>query len=240
MHKMMVIGTVAVAGLGAYAYSQFEAGVAPQESAAAGMIRPAVAAAATPMRVEPAGPAALYQLAAEVAADEKILGQPDAPVTIIEYSSLTCPHCAAFHEETLPTLKETYIETGKVRLIIRDFPFDRFGLQAAMTAHCLPENQYFGFVDLLFEKQSVWSRASDPLASIQQIARFAGMTEQAFQDCLNDEALMDRILQRRQDGAKQFEIGSTPTFLINGKKLVGNQPLDTFKDMIEAALAESS
>ena len=120
---------------------------------------------------------------------EQILGDPDAPVTLIEYASLTCPHCAQFHTEVLPDLKERYIATGKVRLIYRDFPLDERALMAAALAHCAGPDRYFGFLDVLFETQSSWARAEDYLGALKKLGKLGGMSDEQMDQCLADDEL---------------------------------------------------
>lgn len=149
---------------------------------------------------------------------ERILGDPAAPVTIIEYASLTCPHCAAFHRETLPVLKERYIDTGKARLVFRDFPLDRAALAAAALAHCAGDARYFKFLDAMFANQQSWARASDPVAALRQLTRLGGLSDAEAEACLADQGLQDAILQTRLDGEREFGVNSTPTILVNGEK----------------------
>lgn len=173
---------------------------------------------------------------------DRVLGDPDAPVTIIEYSSLTCPHCAAFHRETLPVFKERYIDTGQVKLIYRDFPFDAVALRAAMLARCANPDRYFGVLDVLFKSQERWSRAEDPVKALAQIGRLAGVGEEEFQACMSNEALMDGVLNLRLEGERTYSISSTPTFIItsNGRteRVVGAQPIDAFAQVIDPMLPQ--
>ena len=161
--------------------------------------------------------------AAEVPVTEKdrILGDPDAPITIIEYSSLTCPHCARFHKDTLPTVKKDWIVPGKARLVYRNFPLDGLALRAAAVASCVEGDAYFSFLDALFRGQSQWTRAKDPTAALAQVARFAGIDQKAFDACISDQAEMDRILKQKIEGAQAYDINSTPTFVVNGEKVEG-------------------
>ena len=168
--------------------------------------------------------------------DDRILGDPNAPVTIVEYSSLTCPHCASFHRDTLPELKKQYIDTGKVRLVYRDFPFDRLGATAAMLARCVDEPRFFKFVDALFAKQEEWSRAQDPFSALAAIGKLGGIGQQQFNACMENEAQLDTILERRLEGEQTFQVQATPTFLINGTKVEGAQSFESFKDVIESKL----
>ena len=167
------------------------------------------------------------------------MGAADAPVTIIEYSSLTCPHCAAFHAETLPLIKANYIDTGKARFVFRDFPFDRQALLAAALAHCAGEERFFGFLDVLFRTQKTWAHAANPEEALGRIARLGGLTEDEITACLADQTLLDGIMQSRLQGSQEFEIKSTPTFIINGEKVVGAQPYEQFAEVIDRLLSQS-
>lgn len=175
-------------------------------------------------------------LPTEEALAERVLGDATAPVEMIEYSSLTCPHCAAFHAEKLPELKKKYIETGKLRLIQRDFPFDRLGAMAAMMARCANPMRYHQFIDVLFKQQNQWSRSDDPVGALVQIGKLGGLSEKDFQACMQNEDLLNGILKMRQDGVAEYDINSTPTFIINGEKIVGNQSLEDFEEAIEKHL----
>ena len=170
---------------------------------------------------------------------EQILGDPDAPVTIIEYASLTCPHCAQFHNEVLPELKERYIAPGKVRLIYRDFPLDQVALAAAALAHCAGPGRYFSMLDVMFETQSNWARENDPIAALKRLGKLGGLTEERMQACLDDEQLTDGILQTRLKGQNQYEIGSTPTFVIDGKAYSGSRDVEDFSELLDPLLDQS-
>ena len=173
-------------------------------------------------------------VAAEVA--DRVLGDPDAPVTIIEYSSLTCPHCAAFHTDTLPQIKERYVATGKAKIVYRDFPLDQHALNAAAIAHCAGPDRYFQFLEAMFASQARWARAAEPREALIQLAGLGGMPREQAEACLADEDLLDAILQVRLDGQTEYDVSSTPTFIINGQKVSGNQPFDRFATAIEDAL----
>ena len=172
----------------------------------------------------------------EDAVAEKVMGRDDAPVTMIEYSSLACPHCAAFHRDSLPRIKEAYIDTGKVRLIYRDFPLGGVALAAAMVARCGGSAKFFGFIEVLFRSQAQWSRSDDPTRELARVARFAGISQKDFDACLVNEALMTDIRERAADAQQKFGIESTPTFIIEGEKVVGARPFEDFRDVIEKAL----
>ena len=171
-----------------------------------------------------------------VTPDDMILGSPDAPVTIVEYASLTCPHCAQFDLETLPKLRQQYIDAGKVNLVFRDFPLDTWALRASMLAHCAGKERFFGFIDVLFSNQPQWSRAPDPGAALAGIAKIGGIGQDEFESCMNNDALSAKITKTRFDAEQALEIQSTPTFFVNGQKLVGAQPFEAFEAAIVEAL----
>ena len=167
--------------------------------------------------------------------DERILGQPEAPITIIEYSSLTCPHCASFHKDTLPTIKKNWIEPGKARLVYRDFPLDGLALRAAALAQCVEGEAYFGFLEALFRGQSRWARAKDPTAALAQVARLAGIDQKTFDGCISDKDVMDRLLKQKVEGTQAYDIESTPTFIINGRKVPGALKPQQFEKILAEA-----
>ena len=170
---------------------------------------------------------------------EQVLGSPDAPVTIIEYASLTCPHCAQFHNEVLPALKERYIAPGKVRLIYRDFPLDQTALAAAALAHCAGPERYFSMLDVLFETQSNWARADDPIAALKRLGKLGGLNEPEMAACLADEELSEGILRERLAGQNQYDIGSTPTFIIDGKAYAGSRGVEEFGKLLDPLIDQS-
>ena len=166
---------------------------------------------------------------------EMALGADNAPVTIIEYASMTCPHCARFHEQTLPKLKERYIDTGKVRFIFREFPFDALGAGAFMLARCADKERYFPIVDLLFSTQSQWA-VNNPLQPLFNVAKQAGYTQDTFTACLKNQQVLDGIQKVRDRAASRLGVNSTPTFFINGKRLVGALTIEEIEKEIEPYL----
>ena len=148
---------------------------------------------------------------------EMAQGDEKAPVTIIEYASMTCPHCAAFHASTYPELKKRYIDTGKVRFIFREFPLDQLALAAFLLARCAGPDKYFPMIDTLFQQQKEWV-IQKPLGPLMAIAKQAGMSETAFNECLQNQKLIDGIEDVRQRGIK-LKVESTPSFFINGKQM---------------------
>lgn len=152
---------------------------------------------------------------------ERVMGDPAAPVTMIEYASLTCGHCAHFNKTILPELVKKYISTGKVKLIYRDFPLNALALKAAQVAQCMPEERYFPFVKTLFENMDAWTSNPDPEAALKQYARLAGLPGERAEACLNDKALQDALVKRRMEAEKQFKVMATPTFIIDyGKETI--------------------
>lgn len=170
---------------------------------------------------------------------EMVMGRADAPVTIIEYSSLTCPHCAAFHRDTLPRLKSEYIDTGKVRFVYRDFPLGALAMAAAMVARCAGTERYFGFVEVLFRSQAQWGRASNPRDALARVARMGGMSEADFNKCLVNVPLMQAIQKGAKAAEEKYEINSTPTFFIGDTKIPGNAAFERFKEVLDKALRKS-
>jgi len=168
------------------------------------------------------------------------LGKPDAPVTIVEYASMTCPHCAHFHETTFPELKKRYIDTGKVHFIFREFPLDPLAAAAFMLARCTgnkDSNRYFALVDTLFRQQNQWA-IEKPLPPLRAIAKQAGFTEASFNECLANQQLLDNIEKTRQRAIDEFKVKSTPTFFINGTKHDGAQTIENMAKLIDAQLTE--
>ena len=164
------------------------------------------------------------------------LGAEDAPVTIVEYMSMTCPHCADFHESNFEPLKEKYIDTGKVRFILREFPFDPRAAAAIMLARCAPEQQFFPMVDVLFSQQRTWASAPDGREALLQIARLAGFTQESFEACLTNQKLLDDVNAVRTKAANEFGVQSTPTFIINGKRYPGNMSIELMSAIIDPLL----
>ncbi len=166
------------------------------------------------------------------------MGDPNAPVTLIEYAMFTCPHCAAFMKDVFPKIKADYIDTGKVRLVFREVYFNKPSLWAAMIARCAPADRYFGIADLLFSTQNNWITVTDEgqmVEKLKSIGRQAGMSDEQMDACLNDRSLAEGLVAAYQKNAQADGIDATPTFLINGEK-VDNIPWDELKTKLDAAL----
>jgi protein-disulfide isomerase len=165
------------------------------------------------------------------------LGDEKAPVTIIEYASMTCPHCANFHEITYPELKKKYIDTGKVRFIFREFPLDQLAAAAFMLARCGAKERYFPMVETLFQQQRTWA-VQRPLQPLMAISKQAGLSEAGFNECLKNQQVLDGIEDVRQRAANKFNVQSTPTFFVNGKQLRGSATLAEFEKEMAPYLKE--
>lgn len=174
--------------------------------------------------------------AADPRLQEMALGKADAPITIVEYASLTCPHCAAFHADVLPMVKKDYIDTGKVRFIFRDFPLDQLALAGAGLARCAGPERYFSFLDVLFAQQRAWATAPDPRAALNQIGRLGGLSAEQIDACFKDQAVADHILNSRLEGNQKFNVNSTPTIIINGKTEPGVTTVDAMRAKLEELL----
>jgi protein-disulfide isomerase len=157
--------------------------------------------------------------------DDFVMGNPDAQTVIIEYASLTCPHCARFHADTLPKIKAQYIDTGLVKFIYRDFPLDRVALQAAQVARCMPAERFFGFLDVLYRQQDQWAAGRDANAMVERIKQLgavAGLSRERATACIEDQAMQLKIVGAAQAGERDYKINATPTLVINGKRHTGS------------------
>ena len=165
--------------------------------------------------------------------EEMVVGSEDAPNTIVEYASMTCSHCAKFQAEVFPELKTKYLDTGKAKYILREFPLDTLATAAFMVARC--SDRYYPMIDALFETQSVWAvQGSEGKDKLLQISRQAGFSKERFDECLADKELFKKIVDVRDRGHEAFQIDSTPTFFVNGKRLSGHK-IEDFDDVLEGA-----
>lgn len=183
---------------------------------------------------------AVAQDADVVPAKDMVLGDENAPVTVIEYASYTCPHCANWHKDSFKQLKEDYIDTGKVKFIHREVYFDRFGLWAAMIARCGGDTRYFGINDMIYSGQKEWVGEGDPaliLENLRKIGRTAGMSNEEMDTCMTDESFAQSLVAAYQQHASADEIRSTPTFMIGGEKY-SNMSYEDFSAAIDSKLGE--
>ncbi len=164
------------------------------------------------------------------------LGPADAKVVIVEYASMTCGHCANFHNQVFPELKKKYIDTGKVRFIMREFPLDNLAAAASMLARCAGGDKTYGLIEVLFAKQDQWVVRGNPVPSLFEIAKQAGFTQESFDKCLTDQKLLEQISAERTRASDVFGVNSTPTFFINGKRLGGTSSLSDFDKALEPLL----
>ena len=177
-------------------------------------VLPAGASAAAPTELMVPGPLG-----------EMALGDPNAPNVVIEYVSMTCPHCQRFHSDVYPEFKKKYVDTGKAYFILREFPLDPLASAAIVLARCQPKEQFFPLVDLMFDRQSEWAFVPKPVEALLTLLKQAGFTEETFQACLTNQPILDGVNWVRNRAEKEFAVGSTPTFFINGTKLPGEQSM---------------
>lgn len=168
---------------------------------------------------------------------ERSTGRPDAPVTVLEYFSLTCGHCAAFHRDTWPRVKRELVDTGRMRMVWRDFPLDQVALMAAMVARALPAERYEGFISTLFQTQDRWAfaRNSDPRRELARMAALAGMSQETFDATIADQNLGRGILEARLEGQNRHNVSSTPSFVFGSRVVPGNMPFDRFAQNVAEA-----
>ncbi|MBW7911495.1 MAG: DsbA family protein [Alphaproteobacteria bacterium] len=177
------------------------------------------------------------------ATEDRVIGNEDAPITIIEYASLTCPHCAKFHNNLLAQVKRDLVETGRARLIFRDFPIDGTALKAAMMARCAPNDKYFDLIEVLFRNQDKWTKSDNPTKALAQYGNLAGMDDDFIAACMTNKELEDALVKRQLDARKLYRINSTPTFVFNTRKLenvrqlVGPETAQEFNDTVNRLLA---
>jgi protein-disulfide isomerase len=174
-----------------------------------------------------------------VGTDDRILGDPNAPITIIEYASMTCPHCAHFAHDVLPELKKKWIDTGKVKLVFRDFPLDSEAVRASMIARCAPPDRFYAFVETFFTDQDKWVTAPDFQGVLTRFAELGGMSKAQVDKCLADSKLEDRILNSRLVASKDLDVNATPTFFINGTKFAGDPTVEAFDKLLSTLLPKS-
>src|SRR6266446_8740473 len=161
------------------------------------------------------------QTVLQITQDDRVLGDPAAPITIIEYASLTCPHCARFANDVLPELTREWIDTGKAKLVLRDFPLDEPALRAAMIARCAPPGRFYAFAETFFASQDKWAVTKDYREALARLAKLGGLGKDEFEACLKNTTLENRIVEQRLVASQELDVNSTPTFFINGSKFSG-------------------
>jgi protein-disulfide isomerase len=181
----------------------------------------------------------MEKLNAPQALPDIVQGKADAPVSIVEYASMTCPHCARFHAETYPTLRDKYINTGKVRFVLREFPLDPRAAAAFMLARCSGDgDKRTAVIDLLFNAQETWAYSDTPLDALANLMKQTGMSSKEFEACLNDQKLYNKVVKERDDAGKDFSIDATPTFFINGVKYSGEMSVPALSKILDPLVAK--
>jgi len=179
---------------------------------------------------------ALDELMAGGALPDVALGPSNAPITIVEYASMTCPHCAAFYATTFPELKRKYIDNGKVRFILREFPRDPVDAAGFMLARCAGDDKRDAIVDLMFAQQKNWAATEKPLEALAALLKQTGMSQNSFEACLKNQDLYDKVFKVQDRAAKNFGVTFTPTFFINGKKQKGEMTPDALAKLLDPLL----
>ncbi|MCY4404949.1 MAG: DsbA family protein [Rhodospirillaceae bacterium] len=167
------------------------------------------------------------------------VGAPDAPVTVIEFFSLTCPSCERFHKQVYNRLKPEYVDAGRVRFVVRDFPLNAPAFEAAVLAHCAGRERYFTFIDVLFQTFDDWASSRDFNDKLGQIGELGGVSRDQFADCLADQGLENSIFQSIADGQAEYDVSGTPTLVVNGEKYDGQMSFDALSKHIDRLLAGS-
>ena len=188
----------------------------------------------TPMKVPQ------EEMMAPGALPDVVQGKADAPVTIVEYASMTCPHCAHFHATVYPWLVKTYVDTGKVKFILREFPLDPLAAAAFMLARCEGPDKRNAVVDLLFDQQQSWAYTDKPLEALRNSLRLTGMSKDQFDTCLKDQKLQDQVYEVSDRGTKKFGVSATPTFFVNGEKVTGEVTEQSLAKILDPLVAKKS
>ena len=165
--------------------------------------------------------------------EEMSIGDPNAPNVVVEYASMSCPHCAEFHAKLLPEIKSKYVDTGKARFIFREFPLDKPAAFAFMVARCSGKDGYFQMVDALFKTLESWAIEGDPLPKLSEVAQQYGLSKEQFDQCVEDQKLFDNIVAVRKRASEEFKVNSTPSFFVNGKPLDHPESVDDFATLME-------
>jgi len=231
--KGLIVALVAFSAIAALVTFLLKEPPAPAETVVETPVeKTADAADAVPQAIEPA--------AALSGPEDRFIGKADAPVTIIEYASMTCSHCAHFVTTVLPDVKKRLIETGKAKLVYRDFPLDGVALKAAMAARCAAPDTYFNLVELIFSNQERWLSNKDPMDGLQQLTALTGMSAETFKACTNDAEMEKSIVAGVKAAQEKFDIKSTPTFIFNnGANIMpGGQSIEKFEEIVNTLMQE--
>ncbi|MCW1931131.1 DsbA family protein [Pararhodobacter zhoushanensis] len=223
--SFLLSGVAAVVAIGGYgAWTRLNGGNAP--SLGSTLIEPGAAHAQT------------TEGQVDTSRVTEMVINPDAEVTLMEFASFTCPHCANFHATVWPQLKAEYIDTGLVKFVYREVYFDAYGLWAALVARCGGEMRYFGIVDMLYDEQREWAQGDDPNVvadNLRRIGRRAGMTDEQLSECLTDRDLATAMMQVYQEGMTEYDVTGTPSFVIDGTTY-SNMSMDEFRAILDPLL----
>ena len=198
-----------------------EGSATPPDAKAPAVSPKATPAAPAPSEAEPPATVDVRELMVPGPLGEEALGDPKAPVTVVEYVSMTCPHCARVHGTTFKVMKSKYIDTGRVYFVLREFPLEPLALAAIMLARCAPADKFFPAVGVMFELQDSWAFVDDPGSALFKVLQPIGFTEQSVKACLDNQKILDGVNWVRDRGEKKFGIRGTPTFFFNGQRQVG-------------------
>lgn len=239
--RSVVLAGAALLAIGATgaAWSQTATTTAEPSAAPAATASEPAARATNPSAATaptPEGTVDVSKLMSPQALPDVVVGKADAPVTIVEYASMTCSHCRDFHSDSYPAIKKDYVDTGKAKLILREFPFDPRALAAFMLARCAGDERRTAMVDVLFDQQRDWATAENASVALLKIAQLAGMSQDQFKACLTNTELQGKIVAVQKAGQDQFGVSATPTFFINGEKYSGAMSADEMAAVIEKHL----
>tara|TARA_B100000579_G_C22596927_1_gene740765 strand:+ start:108 stop:716 length:609 start_codon:yes stop_codon:yes gene_type:complete len=170
------------------------------------------------------------------ALQDKKIGEKSAKIKMVEFASLTCGHCAKFHNEVFPRLQSEFIDTGKILFIYKDFPLDKFALKASVIARCSGNDKFFSFLKVLYSKQKDWTRTQDPFKSLLKIAKLGGLKNDEIKVCVGNKSIEDGILKQRLTSSKKYDIKATPTIYFNGEKYNGDLTYEALKLKIDSLL----
>jgi protein-disulfide isomerase len=227
-----IVAVIVVVAAGAIWYFTGRQSQIALDATPASAATPAATAGSTDTAAAPAATTSNDPLMQPGPLGDMTLGDPKAKNVVIEYASMTCTHCQRFHAEVYRAFKEKYIDTGKVYFIFRDFPLDPLAKAAIVIAHCAPKERFFPLVDLMFDHQDDWAFVADPATALFNLVKQAGFTQESFNACLTNQQLADGVQAVQDRASKEFGVGSTPTFFVNGKKLAGEQTLATFDQLL--------
>ena len=170
------------------------------------------------------------------ALEKKSFGNEDAKIKMLEFASLTCGHCAKFHNEVMPIIKKNYIEKGLIHFTYKDFPLDKYALKATIIARCSGNKNFFNFLDVFYKKQKDWTRTQDPFKSLLKIAKFGGLKDEELKVCVGNKSIEDGVLKDRLKSSKDYDITATPTIYLNGEKYKGDLTIEALDSKLKSLL----